>query len=324
MKTLEKIIDDAHIDVDEKYTHIAMSFYPFKFNTSKDQVTYFEGINCYAIIGSGKIKLKKPMSIGLTSINSSGLAFTRINLENNEFLEFENLCYAVILSPFISGTIEPWENIQICITLLCLMEQSRIFEPCFIRYISSLDKPYSCSEISPEKAIPTLPVLYKDINSLLKEIQAFQTKKIMDDMSVRSAFSWFHRSLNVNDDNFKFLSAWIACETITKSKETNVKKIVRSLHEHLINDSSFYQYNNEKEAKEYLLLGRLHGIRGAITHTGNENIINNLFITYVQLLFAEMVFAYYKLPPTKLIYYFLKDNRSNLCSLLQQHKAIKC
>jgi hypothetical protein len=161
-----------------------------------------------------------------------------------------------------------------------------------------------------ESSFPSLPVHITNIHSYLEALTPI-LGLVSFDSKARDSFLWFHRSLESRDEVFRFLAAWIACETISGSADTDVSKIVSVLHRHFTGVPG-YNCPDLKSAKEFLLLGRLHGMRGQLAHRGRTKGITSEVASYVQMLFAEMAFASYGLKSFGIVSSFLHARRSNI------------
>lgn len=299
----------------EKYTHVAISIYPLTFVPPYQQkVELFSEARVTVVIGYGNLSIPVPISHGPIQVfNNSNLSIT-VSLPNGE-IDFSNIGYAIAFAPFNQGNAEPWDRIRSCMAVISLLEQNRVFQKCIDRYIVD-QRSGQWSQIGPEDLMPIPPILYKSPDSTFEALKNIQNKDFMSS-HVGFSLDWFYRSLKNEDEVFAFLAAWIACESITNSKDTDVSKIVTVLWQQLRNLPG-YESKNKHDIKELLLLGKLHGVRGRLAHRGVTKGITPLIKIYVQILYAEMFFAQFCQPSPQILFPFLNPKREELWNSIKE------
>lgn len=275
-----------------------------------DTIFKFVGLNVDAILGHGPVKLPKPMRTGPTFITRDYLVKVKIfDAHGTEDLEFLDLGYTVIIAHYDKNEEEPWDKIRACASILSLTEDKRFFQNCIANGIINLTNG-EWSQVGDHNRYPAVPHFFDTPEKILPKLQTFSSLTNLDQTAAK-ALSWYHRSLQTDDEIFSFLSAWIACETITGSDDKKITKIVNMLHNHF-KGSKNYTCDDTGKCKEFFLLERLSRIRGNLAHGGKTDGITAEISAYVQMLFSEMFFAYYKCEPLGVVFSFLKERRQHI------------
>lgn len=309
-KNIGRILHENKVEIPQGTKKIAFSVVALKFQELfVAKKIHFSSVGVTVIFCHEHLELSAPLTVGVQTSDQQGNVKIRVSGFNQED-RYENLSFSLLICPFVDESeADVWKRIDTAAITAVALEGNRLFQAFIYKAILDVDS-NNLSEDTGSQPFPTFPVIYKSPEAIVQKLMEICDKDFRIS-PIREALSWFRRSLESNDLALKFLSAWIACETLAESSDTDVSKISKLVHAHLSKDPKYAQ-KTPQETQKHLLLGRLHGVRGEVAHRGKIDRVNELVATYAQILFAEMLFGVFNTSQLGLILSFLTECRDKL------------
>ena len=317
-KKIGHIFHENKVEVPQGTKKLALAVVALKFKEPfANKKIHFSALGVTVIFCHENLQLSAPLAVGMQTLDPNGNARVRVSGFNQQD-RYENLSFALLVCPFIDQSeAEVWSRIDTAALIAVSLEGNRVFQAIIYKSILDINS-NDLSEPTDAQPFPTFPVIYQTPDLIVQKLMEIQDKDFLNS-PIREALNWFHRSLETKDLALKFLSAWIACETLAESSDTDVSKITKLIHAHLSKEKK-YPHKTTQETQKYLLLGRLHGVRGEVAHLGKTDRVNELVATYSQVLFAELLYGFFNTSQLGLILSFLADCRHILENAIQKKR----